>query len=167
MADAKPVGNDKMLVGMMIWAMLGTAGLLFLFVLCWDQAPGITKDGDVQERMGLALILVLGCLGGFLRWMHLLRDDAWLEERQKKMALWLVQSVLMPTKGGLLALFTTLVLRVGAVNSADATHVNWIALYSIAGLAGLFSPEAVTRLEIVFKSMFGVAEDGDKAKPAK
>src|SRR5437867_716769 len=99
---------------------------------------------------------MLGALGGYIRWMHWLSRSKW---EAGDLALWLLDSVLTPLKGAALAVPFTLLLRAGIVNPAvegGGGGVNWIGLYGIAALTGLFAPEAVDQLERVFRAILGV-----------
>jgi hypothetical protein len=134
-----------------------TSILLWLITHVWESAPGIVRDeGAIQERLGLGLIAMLGALGGYVRWMHWLSRSKW---GAGQLSLWLLDSVLTPLKGAALAVPFTLLLRAGIVNPATGEGgggVNWIGLYGIAALTGLFAPEAVDQLERVFSAIFGV-----------
>jgi hypothetical protein len=107
-----------------------------------------------KESAGLSVVTALGGIGGFIRWMHQLSVS---DNQSENRIAWLFVSLLTPLKGAALAIPAVLVFRAG-IGGNGGQSVNWIGLYAVAGLVGLFSPEAVRRLEAVFKSLFGEDE---------
>lgn len=163
--------TSKMWIALYAWAVVPTSLLLWLITHVWDSAPGIIREqGGAPERLGLGLIAMLGALGGYVRWMHWLSRSKW---GAGDLEVWLLDSALTPLKGAALAVPFTLLLRAGIVNpgvSEGGGGVNWIGLYGIAALTGLFAPEAVEQLERVFRAMFGVekrTEDVDERGGSK
>ena len=110
----------------------------------------------------MALIMTLGAIGGYVRWMHYLRvvvydpDAIWQ---------WIIDSALTPLMGAALALVFCIAFRAGlTVQTAQGGtgSVNWMGIYALAGIVGLFSPDAMTRLEVTFHALF--ATDSRNAK---
>jgi hypothetical protein len=161
MEERKP--EKVILWAMAGWAILSTSFLLWLATYSWDRAPGIAVSAW-KESTALGLVAILGGIGGLIRWMHWLRQtfgdsDNW--------TLWVIESVLMPLKGAALAIPFVLLLRAGigiTPPNGGGPGVNWIGLYAVAGLIGLFSPEAVSRLEKVFKSLFGEEREANNTQ---
>jgi hypothetical protein len=152
----------KVLTALYVWAVVVTGALLGLIAYVWEGAPGVgPPEVHPLERTGLAVIGLLGAVGGCVRWMHSLSNSEGVETGRP---LWIVESLLVPLKGAALAVPFTLMLRAGIVNPGGVTNgggVNWIGLYGIAGLTGLFAPEAIDQLERVFGAMFGLARRSD------
>jgi hypothetical protein len=153
--------RDRILIVTYAWATVFAGGLLFLMTLLWDSASGIVNpQTNAEERIGLSVIIILGALGGFIRWMDSLRNiQSSTEKQSSDWTLWLFQSLIMPLKGATLAVPFTLLLRAGIAGlpeGNDGSGVNWIGLYAVAGLSGLFAPEAIEKLENAFRSLFGL-----------
>jgi hypothetical protein len=131
-----------------LWAVVSTATMLWLVTSIWDTVPGITTS-PVAERDGIGLVCILGTIGGLIRWMHRL-----FESQDKNLGL---DSFLWPLEGAALSLIVVLLLRAGVVSSAadQGKAVNWLGLYAIAGLTGLFAKEAVAKLAEVFTALLG------------
>jgi hypothetical protein len=60
-----------------------------------------------------------------------------------------------------LGLLFYLIVRAGLVTSSGANAVNPFGVAAIAGLAGLFSKQAVDKLREVFEQAFPVKQGGD------
>lgn len=136
------------------WA-AGFGGLLLWMVTeFWPVAPGIAQNAQpADERTGLALIICLGAIGGYVRWMHYLRVIVYDPDKTWQ---WVLDSLLTPLAGAMLALLFCIAFRAGLTQSGQSggAGVNWMGLYALAGIAGLFSPDAIKRLEVMFQAMF-------------
>lgn len=146
--------------GVFVWAVVWVSLLMWWIAAVWQVAPGIAAVA-ARERDGLGLIGMLGALGGYVRWMHAFGkalDGQGMDRGKDFGSFWFFQSLLVPLKGAALAIPATLVLRAGLTTTAtlgDQSAVNWIGLYAVAGLVGLFSSEAVEKLESAFASLVG------------
>jgi hypothetical protein len=71
-----------------------------------------------------------------------------------------------PLMGAALALKFGITVRAGLVvqgpGGEGRTSINWIGLYGIAGLVGLFAPDAVRMLARIFRTITG-SDDPAKA----
>jgi len=69
-------------------------------------------------------------------------------------------SCLWPFQGAILALTATTLARAGIVaqqaGASGTTGTNWIGLFALAALAGLFAPEVVAKLKSVLESLLGL-----------
>lgn len=146
--------RSKLAVGVFLWACIPMAVLLWFLTTLWPQAPGIAASQPVNERTGMALVIVLGAIGGYIRWMQYL---AHIVDDPENVWQWLMDSALTPLKGAALALIFCIAVRAGlTTGSAQGTsgNVNWMGLYGLAGIAGIFSPDVVKRLEVTFQALF-------------
>ena len=165
-----PPGNQKFVWVLLIWALLGTSGLLYAVMELWSTAPGVGVGTGGGEKSGLALIMMFGAIGGFVRWMHFLRE---IERDPKRSDQWFLTSLLTPLMGAALALIFGVTVRAGLVVQAPGrdgkTSVNWLGLYGIAGLVGLFAPDAVRMLARIFRTITGGDDPSkdDKSDPQK
>jgi hypothetical protein len=163
------LGTPKFVWVLLIWAVLGTSGLLCAVLELWSTAPGVRVVTDEGEKSGLALIMMFGAIGGFVRWMHFLRE---FERDRKRLDQWFVTSLLTPLMGAALALLFGVTVRAGLVVQGPGgdgkTSINWLGLYGIAGLVGLFAPDAVRMLARIFRTITGGDDQPtDPNKPAQ
>jgi hypothetical protein len=96
----------------------------------------------------------MGALGGYIRCIHSFTSKLNDENNHVE---WFINSMLTPLKGSALGMLVTLLLQVGIIISStakDMDHINWVGLYAISGMVGLFADEAITKLEAVFKTLF-------------
>jgi hypothetical protein len=165
-----PLGTQKIVWVLLIWAVLGTSGLLCAVMKLWSTAPAVGVGTDGGEQIGLALIMMFGAIGGFVRWMHFLRE---IERDSKPSDQWFLTSLLTPLMGAALALIFGVTVRAGLVVQGPGgdgkTSINWLGLYGIAGLVGLFAPDAVRMLARIFRTITGGDDpaENDKSGPRK
>ena len=165
-----PLGTQKIVWVLLIWAVLGTSGLLYAVMELWSTAPGVGVGTDGGEKSGLSLIMMFGAIGGFVRWMHFLRE---IERDPKRSDQWFVTSLLTPLMGAALALIFGVTMRAGLVvqgpGGGGKASINWLGLYGIAGLVGLFAPDAVRMLARIFRTITGGDDPArdDKSDPQK
>jgi len=149
---------------LLFWALAGTSALLFLVTELWDSAPEIVEESRASDRTGISLVMIFGAIGGFIRWMHFLRE---IDRNPKRRGDWFVTSLLTPLMGSALSLVFCIALRAGLTthHTAGKDAVNWLGLYALAGMIGIFSPDAVRRLQEMFRAAIGM-ETGNSAKTA-
>jgi hypothetical protein len=163
------VNKAKITLFVLGWVCIPMSFLLWLVTLLWPDAPGISAADHVNETKGIALVITLGAIGGYIRWMHYLKVIVYDSE---KFWQWMLDSVITPLLGAALALVTCIAVRAGLTvqgGSAGPGGVNWLGLYAIAGVTGLFSPDAIKRLEAAFQVFFvphSKASDGGASSPA-
>lgn len=151
------------------WACIPTAFLLWLATRLWSDAPGIYADNFTNETKGMGLVITLGAIGGYIRWMHNFKT---IHYDAEKFWQWMFNSALTPLMGAALALVSCIAFRAGfAVHGGQGRTdvVNWVSIYALAGLTGLFSPDAIKRLEVIFRSAFAPdskGSDGGMEPPA-
>ena len=165
-----PPGTQKVVWVLLVWAVFGTSGLLYEVLEIWSTAPGVAAGAEGGEKAGLALVMMFGAIGGFVRWMHFLRE---IERDPRQSDQWFVTSLLTPLMGAALALIFGITVRAGLVvqgpGGEGRTSINWIGLYGIAGLVGLFAPDAVRMLARIFRTITGGDDPakGDNNSSAK
>ena len=129
------------------WAIFGCSSIIAAVVFSWDPNP-------VNGTKALILICLMGALGGYIRCIHSFTVK--LDDENNHVQ-WFLDSMLTPLKGAALGMLVTLLLQVGVIGSSspnDMDHINWIGLYGISGVVGLFADEAISKLENVFKTLF-------------
>jgi hypothetical protein len=145
----------KITLGVFCWAAIPAGGLLWLVTTIWPEAPGIASNAQiVNEGKGIALVITLGAIGGYVRWMHYLRTIVFDPE---KIWQWMLESALTPLMGAALALVFCIAFRAGLTvqtASGGSNSVNWMGIYALAGVVGLFSPDAIERLGLTFQALF-------------
>jgi hypothetical protein len=119
-----------------------------------------------EESRYILLVLLLGALGSYL---HAVTSFVTFAGNRKLVVSWLWWYILRPFIGGPLALIFYFVIRGGFLSTgADATN---ISIYGIAGtsaLVGMFSKNAIDKLEEVFTTLFRSKEGkGDAARADK
>jgi hypothetical protein len=165
-----PLGTRKIVWVLLIWALLGTSGLLYAVMELWSTALGVSVGAHGEEKSGLALVMMFGAIGGFVRWMHFLRE---IERDPKRSDQWFITSLLTPLMGAALALIFGVTIRAGLVVQGSGgdgkTSTNWLGLYGIAGLVGLFAPDAVRMLARIFRTITGGDDPSkdDQSDPRK
>ena len=149
------LSEDGSLVPMwawVVWSASGVIGLLALVTASWSFLPGIAPSG-APERYAIGIVCALGALGGYARWMNYLFGFGDGFDPGAKWVLW-------PLLGSIVALVVVLAFRAGVLPSTQVDNqpqINWILLYAIAALAGLFAPEAISHLARVFEALFPAA----------
>jgi hypothetical protein len=147
------LNKAKITLAVFCWAAGPTSVLLWLVTYVWPSAPGINTQA-VNEEKGIALVIILGAIGGYVRWMHSSRVIVYDPERIWQ---WVIDSALTPLMGAALALVFCITFRAGlTVQTAQggAGNINWMGIYAVAGIAGLCSPEAIQRLKVTFQALF-------------
>lgn len=143
------IKSDSRLLLPFLWAVLAVAVISWMATKVWPYAPGISEEKK-DEGKGLALVMILGAIGGFIRWMHTtietgIPDDFWT---------WMFKSALTPLLSAALALIFCVTARAGFFNSTTKEG-NWFGIYALAGMTGLFSSEAINRLANAYKAILG------------
>lgn len=161
------INKARITTAVFLWALVPTCILLWLVTRLWSDAPGIAPPTQVvNERQGMGLVMTLGAIGGYVRWMHYLRT---IVDDPEKVWQWAIDSALTPLMGACLALLFCLAFRAGLtvqVSPPGNSSVNWMGIYALAGMAGLFSPDAIKRLEVTFQALFANQSQEQKRKAA-
>lgn len=145
------MNSDWKLLVPLFWAVLAVAFVSFTATRVWPYAPGISLEEKKDEGKGLALVMILGALGGFIRWMHTTIETGVPGEF---FWIWMFKSALTPLLSAALALIFCVVARAGFFNSTTKEG-NWLGIYALAGVTGLFSSEAIKRLGRAYEALLG------------
>ena len=119
------------------------------------SATSGAEQGPAEQDV-LLMVTLMGALGGFV---HLTSSLAKYIGNRQLVRSWIVYYLLMPLEGSALAVTVYLMLRVGVLNPAatggTATqNLNWVGIYALSTLAGLFSKQALEMLSDVFNTIF-------------
>ena len=161
-ASYTPSASNGLILLGVVWAVCGSGLLYWAVTLIWSKAPGIAPSSATtgispdQSALGLGLVGILGALGGYIRCLHTFTRCF---SQRTSLLEWAISTFLTPLKSSLLALVAALLVVAGLINltSKDADG-NWMGIYALAALVGLFANEAVSKLEEVFKTLFGTTQ---------
>jgi len=113
----------------------------------------------------------MGALGGCLHWISSLVIFVGNRQLQRS---WVLYYPLMPVEGAALAIIFYLLLRAGVLSptmqggsQSVTAGMNIVAIYAFAGLAGIFSRQALQMLGDVFNTVFKRVEAKDPPKTPK
>jgi hypothetical protein len=190
--------SNRGILGLTLFALLGTLLLLFTIHSYWPQATeapssrraaraGGEASGTVAapvtapgaetilpgplEQDVLLMVMMMGALGGFI---HMTSSVTKYIGNRQFVRSWVVYYLLMPVEGSGLAVTLYLVVRVGVLNPASSNgnvtqSLNWVGMYALSILAGLFSKQALELLGNVFNTLFQrvIAKDaGGTGRPS-
>ncbi len=152
-----------------IWAIFVAALMILIITNTWDLPNSKPTSNEIRDA--LTICICMGVLGGIVSWIGTLttkpnttpnEPTEALNRRKKK---WLLQTLLGPLQSGALALIIAIclygginILSLDTTGSGTSSTVNWIAVYGISGLVGLFTPQVLERLEIQVLSYFNSKE---------
>ncbi|WP_309387289.1 hypothetical protein [Cerasicoccus frondis] len=135
-----------MLIIKLSWAIIWTSLLLFLMVWLLDA---FWTEEDIKDKDGFALVAIIGCLGGFARWLHDMGKDIKYALSYRSC----IDLLISPLKSAVLAVIVAYALKGGVLAlGAKGSDGNWEFLYGIAGFVGLFAPQTFIWLENAFRS---------------
>ena len=124
------------------------------------------RNGGATEKGVLAMVVLLGALGGTL---HLIGSLVKYVGNRRLRRSWVLHYFSMPAVGAALAPIVYMMLRVGILspqgigNGGSAiASLNLIAIYAFAALTGLFAKTASDKLGEVFRTLFRTAESPSK-----
>jgi hypothetical protein len=167
--------SNRGVIALTLFALLGTLTILVSVYLNWSRATEYTKPGTPpsqqtsvaatgsstvsngpEEKDVLLMVMLMGSLGGFV---HLTSSLTKYIGNRDLVRSWIVYYLLMPLEGAGLSVTVYLMVRVGVLNpaatNAEATkNLNWVGIYALATLAGLFSKQALEMLGDVFSTIF-------------
>lgn len=130
-------------------------------------AADIVLQGP-EEKDVLLMVMMMGALGGFI---HLTSSVTKYIGNREFLRSWVIYYLLMPVEGAGLAVTVYLVVRVGVLNPASSNgtttpNLNWVGIYALSALAGLFSKQALELLGDVFSTIFKRVEAKDSGATA-
>ncbi len=109
------------------------------------------------------LVALSGALGGLV---HTLRSFYWYIGNQKLMQHWLPMYLLLPFVGASIALIFYLVIRGGFFSpQSGVSQTSPFGFIALAGIIGMFSPQAVLKLQQVAETVLTKPDPGADATP--
>lgn len=126
----------------------------------------IMKSQEQDNSAGVDFLIVIfytGVLGSLL---HGLQSIAAFIGNKQFYAQWTIWYLIRPFVGGILAYIFYIVLRGGLISpsTADLSQLNTYGFLAIAILSGMFSDLAVQKLKSIYKTAFGMDDNGDSRK---
>jgi hypothetical protein len=145
-----------------VYCLLLIGGLLYL-VIAFLPAAGEGELGPFPLGPETRLILLVALVGALGACIHMATSFAFFAGKSELSESWLWWYLLRPFIGAALATILYLVVR-GLLFStaAEARMVNLFGLLAFAGLAGMFSKQAIEWLRQVFDQMFRRLSDVEK-----
>lgn len=158
----RPVGGWSVLVLSAVFVIAATI-LLYSTMLFWpptpigDEIPASSKVvfGSVtielsREQNLLLIVAVLGALGAIL---HVLRSFFKYAGERGLFWSWVPSYFLIPFVGSVIAVITYVLLRAGLIGGTGSDEGNTWGFAAIAGLVGLFSAQATSKLKDIFETI--------------
>jgi hypothetical protein len=109
------------------------------------------------------LVALAGALGGLV---HTLRSFYWYVGNRVLMRHWLPMYFLLPFVGSSISLVFYLVIRGGFFSpQASVQQTSPFGFVALAGIIGMFSPQAVLKLQQIAETVLTKPESGEDAKP--
>jgi hypothetical protein len=118
----------------------------------------------VPDSRLFMLVLLAGALGGSI---HSMRSLWWYVGNRELLWSWVLMYVLLPLVGAAIAALFFLIVRGGFIPNSAATTDNTLFLIAIAGLVGLFSQQAVLKLQDIANAVLTKPGAGENARPQK
>jgi hypothetical protein len=166
--------NSFVVGALMIWLMGSSLVLLYALAQLWPEpTPGGGVPNPVvffvwtfspsDEVRLFYLVALTGALGGLV---HTLRSFYWYIGNQQLLRQWLPMYLLLPFVAACIALIFYVVIRGGFFSpQASVQQTSPFGFVALAGLIGMFSPQAVLKLRQVAETVLTKAETGKDAAP--
>ena len=150
------------------WLIGSSCWILYYLGDVWDNIPNLSNSPtDFKEREAMKILALLGALGGCL---HGIQSFLLYVGNRNLCRSWLLYYLAAPIKGAVLAVIVTLVLRWGIVSqagNANPVNLNWLGLYALAALSGMFANQAIEKLADIFNNVLKqVVASNPRSKPA-
>jgi hypothetical protein len=170
--------------GIIIAGLLQIASALFLLyaaVAFWPpevtvSAAGATAPASYSAQLlawsltisrESGLFIIVAATGALGAMVHTLRSFYFYVGNRYLKWSWMLMYVLTPVVGSVLAVVFYVVLRGGLISGqANSTAVSPFGFAAVAGLVGLFSEQAVLKLQQVFSVLFAPVPPGKDHGPA-
>jgi hypothetical protein len=130
------------------------------------KAKAFGKEFEVWDEVRLLWIVMLaGALGSLI---HALRSVYWYVGNRKFVWSWIGKYLVMPFSGGALAVVFYFVVRGGFFSpQAGFANTSPFGFAAMAALVGLFSEQAVLKLQQIAETVFTKPLAGEDSKPQK
>lgn len=170
MENPKPV-SPRSVILLGIGLVLLIMGLVFvLIILLPEQIPfkATTKilnfhllNTRFELNQEQRFMILIGISGGIGSTIHAATSFSKYLGQRRFYSSWIWWYLLRPFVGGLLALVTYFVIRGGVlVNGHGLESVSLFGMLAIASLTGMFSKQAIDKLNQVFNQIFKNGDDG-------
>ncbi|MGQ9477353.1 MAG: hypothetical protein ACUVRH_02535 [Candidatus Bipolaricaulia bacterium] len=134
--------------------------LLYLIIAIFPAADEVLSFSLGPETRLILLIALVGALGACI---HMATSFAFFAGKSELSGSWLWWYLLRPFIGAALATILYLVLRgLFFSTAAEAKTVNLFGVLAFAGLAGMFSKQAIEWLRQIFDQVFRRLSDVEK-----
>lgn len=180
--------SNGWVIAMTLFGLIGTLAVLALIYFNWGpatqrmsnlsaaqqtimlangQRAEVVLPGPLEQDV-LLMVFFMGALGGFI---HLTGSIAKFIGNRQFLRSWIIYYILMPVEGSGLAVLVYLMVRVGVLNPASSNgsatqNLNWVGIYALSALAGLFSKQALELLSGVFATVFRRSDAKDAGASA-
>lgn len=157
---------------------LWTIALLYSTMVFWPPAAG--ADGEIpasstavfagtEITMGREqnLLLIVAILGGLGAILHVIRSFFKYAGERGLVWAWVPSYFLIPFAGAVIAVITYVVLRAGLIGGTGSNEGNTWGFAAIAGLVGLFSAQATSKLKDIFETILTPTEKGSESVASK
>ncbi len=144
-----------------IYFILLSIGLAYFIYGLW---PGVGWDSEISLFLGSVrsvippetrLLLLVILIGAFGSCIHAIRSFTWYVGNRQLSDNWFWWFLLQPFMGMALALVFYFVIRSGFLSaSANVQDINLFGIAAMSGLTGMFSQQAVQKLDEVFQTLF-------------
>jgi len=155
--------NSWAILLLFLWLTGCSVGILIYMGSNWDVIPNLTQTPEkFSEHSAFFIIALLGALGGCL---HGIQSLVIYVGGRGLLRSWILYYVALPVKGAVLGIIVVLVLRWGVISqsgNAAPGNLNWIGLYAISVLSGMFSSQAIEKLADIFNNVMKPVESVDK-----
>jgi hypothetical protein len=118
---------------------------------------------SVSDEGRLFLIVALaGALGSLV---HALRSFYWYVGHRELILSWLAMYILLPVAGAILGLIFYIAIRGGLFPQATIQQTSPFGFAALSALVGLFSVQAVLKLQNIAETVFTKAGEGQESRP--
>lgn len=153
--------------------------LVYLFLILWPSGLSPNATGDSLHTvyflpaqrapftisLDVRIILMVMMAGGLGSFIHAATSFGDYVGNEKLTTNWSWWYVLRPFIGMILAIIFYLVIRGGFLSAGtEAGKINPFGIAALAALVGIFSKQAIDKLDEVFNTLFRTASDGGDAK---
>lgn len=150
--------SNRVTLSLAALGVFGTVAVLLAVHYYWQESvpAGGSAPTVPTEFAALRMVVLMGCLGGFL---HFTSSLAKYVGNRQLLRSWAFYYLLMPIEGAALAPVIYLLLRVGVLSPGASAqngteNLNLVGIYGFAALSGLFSKQAIDMLAQVFTTIF-------------
>ena len=142
---------------LVVYGALVFASLVGLIVSALPEVLATQPNTGNQAEWETGLLTLVLCFGGTGGLLHLLASLGRFVGERALQRSWLLFYYLRPPVGAVLGLFVYFILRMGVLSQGSETSAAAVNVYGVltfAGLAGMFSRQAIDKFAEVFDMLF-------------